>query len=53
MLEVAESEFSKGLTEMNAAEETAQDQESNENEIEKTTKNQDGKYKTKESIGLA
>ena len=40
---------------MNAAEETAQntyDQESEENEIEKTTTNQDGKYKTKESIGL-
>ena len=56
MLEVAESDFSKGLTEMNAAEETAQntyDQESKENEIEKTTKNQDGKYKTKESTGLA
>ena len=55
MLEVAESDFSKGLTEMNAAEETAQntyDQESKEDEIEKTTKNQDVKYKTKESIGL-
>ena len=38
MLEVAESDFSKGLTDMNAAEETAQntyDQESKENEIEK------------------
>ena len=47
--------FSKGLTDMNAAEEIAQntyDQESTENEIEKTSKNQDGKYKTKESIGL-
>ena len=55
MLAVAESDFSKGLTEMNAAEETAQntyDQESEENEIEETTKNQDGQYKTKESIGL-
>jgi len=55
LLEVAESDFSKGLTEMNAAEETAQntyDQESKENEIEKTTKNQDVKYKTKESTGL-
>ena len=54
-MEVAESDFSKGLTEMNAAEETAQntyDQESEENEIEETTKNQDGQYKTKESIGL-
>ena len=54
-MEVAESDFSKGLTEMNAAEETAQntyDQESEENEIEETTKNQDGQYKTKKSIGL-
>jgi len=55
LLEVAESDFSKGLTEMNAAEETAAntyDQESKENEIEKTTKEQDVKYKTKESTGL-
>jgi len=55
LLEVAESDFSKGLTEMNAAEETAQntyDQETKENEIEKTTKEQDVKYKTKESTGL-
>ena len=38
-----------------SSEETAQNtyaQESKENEIEKTTKKQDGKYKTKESIGL-
>jgi len=55
LLEVCESDFSKGLTEMNAAEETAQntyDQESKENEIEKTTKQQDVKYKTKEATGL-
>ena len=55
-MEVAESDFSKGLIGMNAAEGTAQntyDQESKENEIEKTTKNQDGKYKTRESTGLA
>jgi len=55
LLEVAESDFSKGLTEMNAAEETAQntyEQESKENEIEKTTKEQDVKYKTKEATGL-
>jgi len=55
LLEVCESDFSKGLTEMNAAEETAAntyDQESKENEIEKTTKDQDVKYKTKESTGL-
>merc|ERR1719223_1405724 len=55
LLEVAESDFSKGLTEMNAAEETAQntyDQETKENEIEKVTKEQDVKYKTKEHTGL-
>jgi chromosome segregation ATPase len=55
MIEVVESDFSKGLTEMNAAEETAQntyEQETKENEIEKTTKEQDVKYKTKESTGL-
>jgi len=55
LLEVCESDFSKGLTEMNAAEETAQntyEQESKENEIEKVTKGQDVKYKTKEATGL-
>jgi len=55
LLEVAESDFSKGLAEMNAAEETAAsayDQETKENEIEKVTKEQDVKYKTKESTGL-
>ena len=55
LLEVCESDFSKALTEMNAEEQSsaaAYDQESKENEIEKTTKNQDVKYKTKESNGL-
>jgi len=55
LLEVCEADFEKGLTEMNAAEQTAQatyEQESKENEIEKTTKQQDVKYKTKESTGL-
>jgi len=55
LLEVCESDFSKGLTEMTAAEEEAKnvyEQESNENEIEKTTKEQDVKYKTKEHTGL-
>jgi len=55
LLEVCESDFSKALTEMNAAEQTAiaaYEQESKENEIEKTTKTQDVKYKTKESTGL-
>jgi len=55
LLEVCESDFSKALTEMNAEEQSsaaAYDQETKENEIEKTTKNQDVKYKTKESNGL-
>jgi len=55
LLEVCEADFEKGLTEMNTAEQTAQatyDTESKENEIEKTTKTQDVKYKTKESNGL-
>merc|ERR1719240_2182841 len=55
LLEVCESDFAKGLAEMNAAEESAQaayEQETKENEIEKTTKEQDVKYKTKEAAGL-
>jgi len=55
LLEVCESDFAKGLAEMNAAEESAQaayEQESKENEIEKVTKEQDVKYKTKEAAGL-
>merc|ERR1719174_2233976 len=55
LLEVAQADFEKGLTEMNAAEDKAQqtyDGESKENEIEKTTKEQDVKYKTKEAAGL-
>jgi len=55
LLEVAQADFEKGLTEMNAAEDKAQntyDAESKENEIEKTTKEQDVKYKTKEAAGL-
>jgi chromosome segregation ATPase len=55
LLEVCESDFSKGLTEMNAAEEeavSAYEQETKENEIEKTTKEQDVKYKTKEHTSL-
>ena len=55
LLEVAQADFEKGLTEMNAAEDKAQneyDAESKENEIEKTTKEQDVKYKTKEANGL-
>merc|ERR1719158_2148615 len=55
MLEVIESDFSKGLAEMNSAEETAQaeyDKITKENEITKVTKEQDVKYKTKEAKGL-
>jgi len=55
LLEVCESDFSKALTEMTAAEETAQaeyDGQTKENEITKATKEADVKYKTKESNGL-
>lgn len=55
LLEVVESDFSKGLAEMTATEEAAQgtyDKENKDNEIEKTTKEQDVKYKTKEATGL-
>jgi len=55
LLEVCESDFSKALTEMTAAEETAQNQydaQTKENEITKATKDQDVKYKTKDAAGL-
>merc|ERR1712037_482184 len=55
LLEVVESDFSKGLLEMTSTEENAQatyDQETKENEIEKTTKEQDIKYKSEEATGL-
>merc|ERR1719493_532578 len=55
LLEVVESDFSKGLIEMTSTGEAAQaayDQETKENEIEKTTKEQDVKYKTEEATGL-
>merc|ERR1719331_473467 len=55
MLEVIESDFTKGITEMVAAEQMAADtyeKETKENAIEKTTKEQDVKYKTKEFTGL-
>merc|ERR1712048_1441899 len=50
-----ESDFTKGLTEMVAAEQEAAqtyDKETKENAIEKTTKEQDVKYKTKEAAAL-
>merc|ERR1719284_733224 len=55
LLEVVESDFTKGLAEMTAAEESAAadyDKETKENEITKAMKMQDVKYKTKESKGL-
>jgi len=55
LLEVCESDFSKALTEMTAAEDSAQNQydaQTKENEITKATKDQDVKYKTKEAAGL-
>jgi len=55
MLEVIESDFTKGITEMVAGEQIAADtyeKETKENALEKTTKEQDVKYKTKEFTGL-
>jgi len=55
MLEVIESDFSKGLAEMITQEETAlaeYEQTTKDNEIAKVTKEQDVKYKTKESKSL-
>jgi hypothetical protein len=55
LLEVCESDFSKGLAEMIADEEAAvkaYDQQTKENEITRATKEQDVKYKTKEFKGL-
>merc|ERR1719502_89793 len=55
LLEVVESDFTKGLAEMTAAEESAAaeyDQMTKENEITKASKMQSVKYKTQESKGL-
>jgi hypothetical protein len=55
LLEVCESDFSKGLAEMIAAEESAVAEYvkmTKENEITKATKEQDVKYKTQEYKGL-
>merc|ERR1719231_1504051 len=52
MLEVIESDFTKGLAEIIATEQTAQaeyEQRTKENEITKTTKEQDVKYKGAEA----
>jgi len=56
MLEVVESDFSKGLAEMEVTESTAAsdyDRVSKQNDIARTMKNQDVKYKAKEAAGLA
>jgi len=55
MLEVIESDFTKGLAELVAAEEAAAqayDKEKKENEIIKATKEADVKYKTKQAVEL-
>merc|ERR1719453_2465237 len=55
LLEVCESDFTQGLAEMTAAENTAAkeyDRQTKENEITKATKDQSVKYKTKEFKGL-
>jgi len=55
MLEVIESDFTKGLAEMISTEEAAvaeYEKVSHENAITKTAKEQDVKYKTKEATGL-
>jgi len=55
MLEVVESDFSKGLAEMEVSESTAAadyDKVSKQNELARTMKGQDSKYKVKESAGL-
>jgi len=55
LLEVVESDFTKGLAEMVATEQTAvseYDRLSKENSITKAMKDQDVKYKTKEAKGL-
>merc|ERR1719207_170500 len=55
LLEVCESDFSKGLAEMTSTEQSSvseYDRQTKENEITKATKDQDVKYKTKEAKGL-
>merc|ERR1712192_64104 len=55
LLEVCESDFSKSLAEMRTTEETAAaayEQETKENALAKTTKEQDAKYKQKEAVQL-
>jgi len=55
LLEVCESDFSKSLAELRTTEQaaaSAYEQENKENAVEKTTKEQDTKYKRKEAASL-
>jgi len=55
MLEVVESDFTKGLAEMEVSESTSagdHDRVSKQNDISRTMKSQDLKYKAKEAAGL-
>jgi predicted transcriptional regulator len=55
MLEVVESDFTKGLAEMESAESNAEmeyESVSYQNKVARTSKGQDVKYKTKEAAGL-
>jgi len=55
LLEVVESDFTKGLSEMTSDEESAQrdyDQQTKDNQIEKTVKEKDVEYKVKETAEL-
>jgi chromosome segregation ATPase len=55
MIEVCESDFSKGLSETVATEESAQaayDEQSKDNEVDKASKEEAVKFKTKEAAGL-
>jgi len=55
LIEVIESDFTQGLAEMTATEESAAaayEKQTNENEIDTATKSQDVKYKNKEAAGL-
>jgi hypothetical protein len=55
LLEVVESDFTKGLAEMEVAESSSAsdyDKVTKQNEISRTMKSQDVKYKTKEAAGL-
>jgi len=55
LLEVCESDFSKGLAEMVAGEEASANEyktTTDENNVAKAAKEQDAKYKTKEHVGL-